>query len=89
MSLLLWYVIIILSPHQAEKVRVEEQMSTQLQQKDAELQSTQEQLHQREWELRQTRVQLQQKDDELNSIQLINLKVQIDLCTPEAHVHMM
>ena len=68
---------------QAERNRSEDRLTSQLQQKDteiqqqvAELQLTRTQLqekdvqiHQREAELRQARVQLQQKDVELSSIQ--------------------
>ena len=61
---------------QAERTRAEENLTSQVHQKDteiqqqvAQLQEKEIQIHQREAELRQVRTQLQQKDTELNHIQ--------------------
>ena len=61
---------------QAERTRAKENLTSQVHQRDAEiqqqvaqLQEKEIQIHQREAELRQVRIQLQQKDTELNSIQ--------------------
>ena len=64
--------------YQAERARAEEHLTSQLHQKDIEIQQRVAQVQaekdvqilQREAELRQARSQIQRKDTELNSIQL-------------------
>ena len=74
--------LIAINLNQAERVRNEEHLTTQLRQKDTEIQQQviqlQEkdiQIHQREAELRHARIQLQQKDIELNTSLQVSVSV--------------